>query len=88
MVTDNPKISVDFLKQNYPGLSEELDDEDLQSIVQQLEKAMIKTKGALQRVSREGLQILVEKKDFPVFALEILKPKEGKPLCCRSAIYC
>lgn len=76
MATDNPKISVDFLKQNYPGLSEELEDEDLQSIVQQLEKAMIKTKGALQRVSREALQILVEKKDFPVFALEILKPKE------------
>ena len=88
MATDNPKISVDFLKQYYPGLSNELEDEDLQSIVQQLGNAMIKTKGALQRVSREALQILVEKKGFPVFALELLNPEEGKPLCCRSAIYC
>lgn len=80
MATDNPKISVDFLKQYYPGLCKELEDEDLQSIVQQLGNAMIKTKGALQRVSREALQILVEKKDFPVFALEILKPEGRRPV--------
>ena len=84
MAEDNPQISVDFLKRNYPGL-EELEDGDLQSIVQQLRKEMIKTKRALQRVSREALQILVEKKDFPVFALDLLKPGEGRPLFYRSA---
>ena len=76
MATVNPKILVNFLKQNYPRLREELEDEDLQSIVQQLEKAMIKTNGTLQHVSREELLILVEKNDFPVFALKMLKPKK------------
>ena len=72
------RISVDFLKKEYPQLSDLLEDEDLQSIVQLLANEMIETKAALQLVSREALLL----KNFPALALDVLKPLEGRPLSC------
>ena len=77
------EISVDFLKKEYPQLSDSLlEDEDLQSIVQLLANEMIITKAGLQLVSRKTLELLVEKKNFPVLFVDLFKPLEGKPLSC------
>ena len=84
MAEDNPEISVDFLKQNYPEITRQLNDEDLEEIVRILRRQKIRTKRNLEFVSREALF----KADVSVLFLDIIKPFRGKPLCCRSQIYC
>ena len=84
MAEDNPEISVDFLKQNYPNIKDLINDEDLEEIVGGLQHEMIETKRALEFVSRETLLAL----NVSVLFLDIVKPSRGKPLCCRSEIYC
>ena len=83
MAEDNPKISVDYLKQNYPKISDLLGDEDLEEVVGELRREKIKTKHALEFVSRETLLA----KNISGLFVDIVKPARGKPLCCRSAFF-
>ena len=85
MAEDNPIISVDFLKQNYPKITKFIKDGDLEKVVVELESQLITTKSALEFVSRDTL---LAAKNVSGLFVEIVKPYGGKSLCCRSLIYC